>query len=518
MKLKPGSWLWLLKHELRLSFRNGTRKTTWKVVVILGLLLWAAFHLAAFGLLVGATTVKLPPIVTAIVGLSVWFMMSMMLSQSIMQSVNVLFDRGDLDLLMSSPLSPRTVLIVRTLGIAVFVITFYFFLTAPFAHVGLFLGKFHLLAIYPALISLGLLMTSMGMLLTLTLVRLLGARRARVTAQVMAAFMGAILFLLSQAQVVVGKETAAKFGALFRANLEPSGWLAPDSLLWLPLRAFMGDPVSLLILTVAGVSAYLLIMQLTYRRFLHSTQESVTGSARKRNVAITAQAMRGYFRPGLFRNVLRKEWRMVLRDPNLIAQTLLQVLYLLPLFFVAFQGVRGARIEWAIPGVIFLAGSLVGSLAWLMVAAEDAPELVGAAPVQASRIRWMKAFAAMLPVLALVAPIILATMWLRPWWGLSLLFCVVGAALSAGALQVFYPRQGSRKDMAKRYKGNFLPGLLETLALFGWAGTALALVSGPGMVWWLVPVGLMFAAAGPYLAWSLGEEQRAQGMLVSEAK
>jgi ABC-2 type transport system permease protein len=512
LNLKPGTWPWLLRHEIRLAWRNVGGKRIW-ILLVGGGILWAAVHLAAWSLIVGADMIAMPPRVTIIFGSLVWLIITLIFSQAIMMSVSALFDRGDFDLLLSSPLSPRTVFTVRGIGIAVSVTALYFLLITPFAHAGLLSGKPRLLAIYPALMSIGLLVTALGMLVTLTLVRLIGARRARVIAQLLGAFVGAIFFLLSQAQTLLGSGRRAQIAAATADWMAPGGFLAPESALWFPFRAFLGETIPLVVTVVCGVGAFWLVMQLTYKRFLSGTQESVTGSATKRNEAVDARQSARYFRSGLLRNVLVKEWRLILRDPNLIAQTLLQVLYLLPLLFVVSRG--GSALSYVVPGAVLLGGSLAGSLAWLTVAAEDAPELVGSAPVKASRMRMIKALAAMIPVWIFVLPILLALLWYKPWWAVAFLVCVIGSTASAGAMQVLYPRRADRKEMKRRGKNEFVVSLMEGLTVFGWSAVAYLLIQGPGLLWWLLPVALLFALGGPLMTWVLGKGRREQGLFIA---
>ena len=133
--------------------------------------------------------------VFVLVGATLWFLFTLMLSQAITRSVGVFFERGDLDLLLASPIAPRNVFLVRGVGVAISVVAFYAFALTPFAHAGIVAGDLALLALYPALAALALLATAAGMALTIALVRLLGARRARVTAQVFGALVGAAVFL-----------------------------------------------------------------------------------------------------------------------------------------------------------------------------------------------------------------------------------------------------------------------------------------------------------------------------------
>ena len=58
-------------------------------------------------------------------------------------------------------------------------------------------------------------------------------------------------------------------------------------------------------------------------------------------------------------------------------------------------------------------------------------------------------------------------------------FCLAGATLAAGAIQIALPRPGARRDLRQRARGNLLGSMLETLSAFGWAALAWSLVAAP---------------------------------------
>ena len=510
--LKVGTWSWLLRHEVRLQWRAVGGSRLW-IVGLLGGFIWLALHAAAWLLLRGLDAVTLPPKAIIIFGALTWLIITLMFSQAIMLSVTALFDRGDFDLLLSSPLNPRTVFTVRGMGIAVSCVVLYFLLVTPFAHVGVFTGHANLLAIYPAIISIGLLVASLGMLLTLTLVRLLGARRARVVAQLFGAVVGAAMFMLSQVQNLLGRDTRDRIAAAMKYASEPGGLLAPDSALWFPFRAFTGEPGALLSVVILGVGGFFLVVNLTYTRFLSGTQESVTGSANR--AKLSSRAPQKQFQPargGFTGTVLMKEWRLIWRDPQLIAQTLLQALYLLPVVFIAFRNTDA--LNFVVPGAVLLAATLAGSIAWITVSAEEAPELIGTAPVSLTRIRWLKVLAALIPVWIFVSPLLFFLLTKNLLWAVIFLFCLAGSTISAGMIQIWYPRAGDRKNMKKRAQGSMLINLVEGFCAVGWSGAAYALMLVPSPWAWLALVGIAFALLGPLGAWVLGKSRREQGLLV----
>lgn len=503
--IAAGSWPWLLRHEIRLAWRqvSGRRSRWWSLLMLL--VFWALIHLGAWAMLSGALAIEQLPAVRVALGAAGWLVATLMLSQAILLSVSAVFDRGDLDLLLSSPLPSRQVFVVRGLGIAASYMGLYLLLLGPFAHVGAFTGHPGWLALYPAIAALALLATGLGLLLTLSLVRWLGARRARGVAQVMGAFTGALLVLGSQGQNLL---PAAQRGAMQRALREwtgADGPLGPESLAWVPSRAAMGEPLPLLFLAVAGVGVFWAVVMLAHHRFVAGTQEPVTGDAVKR-----ARRKAGplNFRPGVWRNVLVKEWKLIARDPQLLSQTLLQVLYMLPLVFLASR--RQDMLGPTMAGAIVLAGTLSATLAWITVAAEDAPELVGMAPVPIGRIRWMKVVAAIVPVWLLVSPLVAYLLLKAPAMALVFVGCLAGCSVSAGMAQVWYPRRGDRRNMSQRAKSGAAMNILEFIGGMGWAGIAWCLVEFPLGAVAVLPFALLPLAA----AWVLGRAKRREGALV----
>lgn len=500
----PGGSLWLLRHELRVSWRNAGGKAVWRLLV-LGGILWACVHAGAWLTLLGLKMVegqRLPAQAMAIAGGAFWLFASIMISQTVAHAVTALFDRGDLDLLMASPIPSRNIFLIRGLSIAMAASYLPILLLFPFAHAGLVQGQWGLLGIYPVTAALALGCAAVGISLTMSLVAMLGARRAKTVAQIMAAIIGAGFFLLSQAPNMLPGDTRRAIFKWFSDELQPGGWLAPDSVLWWPVRAMLGEVVPLVLVTLVGVGAFWLSINLAYRRFAQGAQESNAAGKRRR-----VQTGPVKFASGATSLILFKEWKLFLRDPQIISQTLLQLLYLLPMLYAGLRGEKTAFL--LMPGLVMVTAMLAGNLAWLTITAEDAPELLGTAPLPSGRVQWIKAAAALLPVLALLTP--LALWWLprSPYDTFVLVLCCSGGMLSAAMCQIWNPRRGNRRDMNQRYKQSKLLGFLEVFGTFGWAGIAICM----GGYWWWLPLPMLFAAAGPLAAWLLGRKARREGVL-----
>ena len=514
--LRPGSAVWLLRHELRLAWRRvGFRSS--RVWLAAGALLWLAYHLAPFGALYAANRfaeataggasgpgVAVPHAgaIGVMVGAALWAMFTLMLSHAISHAVDALFERGDLDLLLASPLEPRHVFLARGLGVAASCVTLYALLLLPFAHAGLVTGHAELVAIYPALAALALLAAAGGLVLALALVRLLGVRRARTVAQVLGALVGAAFFLAAQAGNLFGNERLADWWQALREAAEADSSRAVAHALRLPFDAMRGEPVALAVLLALGLGAFTGTVAFTARRFHLGTQEAAAAGRAAKAAAGSAPAPRPLrFRGGLARIVLTKEWRLIARDPQLIAQTLLQLLYLVPLVFV---GGRQGIGPVLVPAIVFAATSLASGLAWITVAAEDAPELVAAAPVDAALVRGWKLIAALLPAWLLVAPAVALLAAQRPLDALTLAVCVLGATVSAGLIHLNVSRPGDRRQMKRRGQGNKLGSVLELATSLGWAAFAWGLVAWPR---WAAIAGAA-ALVAPIVALRIGHARR----------
>ena len=102
----------------------------------------------------------------------------------------------------------------------------------------------------------------------------------------------------------------------------------------------------------------------------------------------------------------RKEWSLLVRDPWLMSQTLMQLLYLLPAAFLLWRSFfsEGGVATFLSPILIMAAGQLGGGLAWLAVSGEDAPELIATAPVPTNNVLRAKTEAVLIGVAIVFAP------------------------------------------------------------------------------------------------------------------
>ncbi|RAK60630.1 hypothetical protein DJ021_12835 [Phenylobacterium hankyongense] len=492
MSLAPGSTAWLLRHELRLTLRGllarrskGRGGTIWLTLAVP--LLLAAVAGAPLGLVLREVDVPMIPasILIADAGLAMLF--TLMLSQTLAAAVEALFQRGDLDLLFSSPIAPRKVLTIRFLGVAAGIFGAFGLFTAPFIIPVALLGHPGWLAALVVLFDVALAATAVGLLLATGLFRLIGPRRTRTVGQLLAALIGALFFLVAQARNILGgSRSDSLFASLVALSRDPRLQLPPGAD-W-PLRALVGEPAPLLAMTALSVGAFLVANNVLGAAFAKdAASASGADTARVRAGAAGGPA----FAAGAFAVTLRKELRLLARDPALLSQVLLRVLYILPLGFVLLrQAVSHQSV--VLPGsaaaLVVLAGQVAGSLAWITISAEDAPDLLACAPTPVRTLRRAKLAAAFIPVAGLLVPVLLPLIVLAPWVGVTAALGCAAVVVVSGLLNLWWQKPGKRADFRRRRSGSWFVALAEFL-ISVLIAAATGLIAA-GFAWGVAPAAL----------------------------
>lgn len=411
-QFRPGSLPWLMVHECRLWWRDLRAK--WFLYIMGGLLAIVSLLLAGLWLLSaqvgGAPPITLPdplpPLALRLAGGFWLFLFIYAFIQAMQQSLTALFDRGDLDLLVSSPISSKTIFASRLLSVAVEVFIGFLLLIVPLTILAMMIGTFRLLGIYPALIGLCLTTASLSMLLSLGLVKLVGAKRARTVAQVMTMAIAGVFFVGIQVLNLNTRDNLSQGGSLnLPGNAAADLPLSPESWLWFPVRAiFMDVPSILATLVISGGLAWLTIETLN-RQFIAGTQQSTTASRRSPRSRPSDRAVN--FNQGLSRVFLMKEWRVIKRSPYLISRTLISAVFLIPLMLLIVRDTSaqsGFDLSTLAAVALPSAGAfLTSSLAVICIAGEEAPDLLKSSPIKGQRVRILKLGAILIPVWSLLA-------------------------------------------------------------------------------------------------------------------
>ncbi len=477
---QPATLTWLASHELRLSWRDwlslmtaGRRHRTRTVTI--ALIVFAAFmHLLAWSM-VGRYADAGPDkatlvIVTGCILLS-W---SLLLSQAMESVTRAFYTRSDLDLILASPVSPRKVFSVRIGRIAGSVALIAMLLASPFINVLAVLGGVRWLAAYGVVAAMGALAAALAVALTIALFRTIGPKRTRLIAQIVAAVIGA--------SFVIGLQIAAilSYGNLSRFSPLQSEWLiehAPGigSALWWPARAVLGDPAALTVV----IAVSLVLLGASIASFAGNFGEHANAAAGVSSTIVRQRRSRGFRRRSASSVLRHKEWTLLIRDPWLVSQTLMQILYLLPpalMLWLSFRDGSGALMV-LVPVVVMAAGQLAGGLAWLSISGEDAPDLVATAPIMARRIIWAKVEAVLGTIAFVFAPLVVALAFASPTAAAVCGMGVLIAAASATHIQLCFRVQAKRSQFRRRQTSSRIATFAEAFSSIGWAAAA-ALAAG----------------------------------------
>ena len=299
------------------------------------------------------------------------------IAQSMTALTRTLFGRSDLELLLSSPINPRSLLAARAFSIAIDAAVSVGLLLAPLANIAALRGHPHWLALYPALIAAGLMGTAIGVVLAMGLFLAVGPRRARLLCQIAATMVGASFVLGAQAVAMLPDRIRTGVLAIFAPPVRRVGAL--QGLVWTPIRAAAGDPSAMLVWAVFGVAAFVFACTLFGERFAQAVV--VATGAPDGAGGSTNRTTR--FGGSVGAAVRAKERRVVWRDPWLMSQLLLQAAYTTPVAVILWRsgGPTGTVGVAFTPALVVIAAQLAGALSWIALSAEDAPDFLATAPV-----------------------------------------------------------------------------------------------------------------------------------------
>lgn len=469
--LPTASLPWLIAHELRVRIRSRrASRIAQLAILVLSLLPLTAGLLLAWRWQ-AAPTVPIRSIGAVAAALAA--MALVMISSAFAHVLRALRDQSGLELLLSAPVPPARVLGARSAAIHAVVALPFLVLTLPFFLFSAVLGHPTWLAGILVVLLVAMTTTSLAWLLATLLDRLLGQRRASLVAQVTGVVLGAGAFGLGQ---------APNFAPVwFQAQLDRLQTPPPPPLSW-PALALFGQPVPLL-----GMTALALL--------LAWAASHVAGGAAEAMPAVIGQDSHRAptFRTGAARVIIGKELRLLRRDPELISQIGQQLVFMVPVLALIFSGGDITPARMASAGV-FAAGALASSLAWLIVCGEDAPDLVGAAPVPPVLVARAKLAAALTPPMALVGLLALAVAWRDPAVALALLPMSLIAGCGTALMQAWNARPQPRSAFRSRNRSSLLLAVAEFIMLGCWAAATGLLLSGSS--WALVPAGVSAVIVG----------------------
>ncbi|HTH34488.1 MAG TPA: permease, partial [Xanthobacteraceae bacterium] len=193
MTVAPGTAIWFARHEARLAWRDwlsmitaGRRERLRRVC--LAILIFAIFlHFVAYWMI--GPYADAAPDTSTLVAITTTVLLSwlLMISQAMESMTRAFYSRSDLDLILASPVSADRLFAVRITTIALSVAAMALPLAAPFINILVARGGGHWLGAYALIVAMGAAATALAVGFTVALFRLIGPKRTRLVAQVIAA-------------------------------------------------------------------------------------------------------------------------------------------------------------------------------------------------------------------------------------------------------------------------------------------------------------------------------------------
>ncbi len=481
---QPATLTWFARHEMCLLWRNwlslmtAGKRSREPVLVIVAVVFAVLIHLLAYYLIAPVARAGISPDKTTLVVLTggAFLSCSLMLSQAMESVTRAFYTRADLDLILSSPASARRVFAVRMMAITISTTLLTTIIAAPFINALVVYDGSRWLAAYGVLVAMGALSTAFAIATTVALFRSLGPKRTRLISQIVSAVVGAGFVIGAQAAAIISTGSIARLSFLSSEDFIAR---APEaaSVIWWPAHAIMGDLTALAV--ALGTSIGLLALVITV--FSANFGDHIVAASGAAYEGKKKQRPREVFRPASTKRALRrKEWMLLRRDPWLMSQTLMQILYLLPpalLLWRNFGDDMGGFVI-LVPVIVMASGQLAGGLAWLAVSGEDAPDLVASAPISERAVIVAKIEAVLGAVAMVVAPLLVAVAFAAPKIAAVAALGVAVSALSGTMIQIWFRAQAKRSNFWRRQVSSRVATVAEALSSILWAGTAALVAAG----------------------------------------
>ncbi len=461
---------WFARHEFRLAWRDVTqmlaggrtrreRSLLVGVVVFVGALHGVAYIVLSH-VLVGADLGSKATLIALTASILLTF--SMMLSQALEQVTRAFYARSDLELILSSPASSRNLFAVRIISIAITGAIMTAAMIAPAINAAAWIGGARWLSAYALIAGLSALATGLAVLITLGLFRVAGAKQTRFIAQIVAAVVGAALLIGLQAAAVFAYGRLSRFSAL---NSEAVSRAAPalDSFFWMPAKAAIGDADAALVIVALAFAFLAAVIVFSAPQFGTNAIAASSLATNQRS----GRSDRKTFRPVTHVGALRrKELILLARDPWLLSQTLMQILYLIPPALLLWRDM-GTDTHGAVilaPVLVMAFGQLAGGLSWLTISGEDAPDLIATAPVSSAAALRAKIEAVLLVVACAAAPFVAGMSYLSPIATVATASAIAAASVSAIVIQIWFRSTarransgaGKRRPSSRLFRRRFL--------------------------------------------------------------
>ncbi|MRV74355.1 hypothetical protein GJ700_21850 [Duganella sp. FT92W] len=373
---------WLLRLEMRLAIRSAAQyagDTGLKLMAAGAGLLYLVLN-GLFSLLLPPEALRLAanPDILVISAVLLAVMFSVLSANQIFQLVAM---RRDTLLIFLSPFPASVVLFARILTAACKTALLPLFIITPILNQFIFRGQYELWGFIPATVALSILVSCMWTAVFSLSVRTIGVNSSKIVASFAGLF----------AALAFGMVTATRHTLHIGIPAISSSAL-PSGIVWLS-SSIMGNPLPLLVLVLAACIALATISVTQHKMLLHVVfSQELT----KKSSVVDSR-----FSSSFLWAILKKEWRLVLRDSDFWLH-FVRITFVI-LIAAGFLYKTGYGMPVVAAAIVVACCIMANDISWLMVATEKASELIASSPRSFSEVLRAKVIAAgILPVAALL--------------------------------------------------------------------------------------------------------------------
>lgn len=447
----------LLHNDIRLVLRELVAEK-WRNARNYGFALtfFIGLHLFVLVNLIGA---KEPPSLATQTG--IWLLAAAIMAlASLRQSLRLFSKSSDLDLLMSAPVPTTAILAARLLATAAMAGGASAIVLLPAINGVLLVHGRHFAAAYLVWPLLALICSALAYAVVGTVASRTGSIRSLQRAEAYIAIALTVGFFSLELRPFLPSFLEAQINGVIRL-------LLTLPFIHVPAYAGTGSLLSIASLTALALGGTIAVSRLLPFLNFGRQAEGVSQSP------AATRPRDFFFAPHPWQAILRKELRLIARNPNMLARTLPLALYGFLLCFFAARAIKSSMAEVLAVYLTFVAIAAGAQIARIISTTDEAGQLIEQSPFSAQYARLLRAFASQVYPLAGAMGVALAVAALgRPLLAATALFaaavCGLGASWIDGAAVRSDNRPGSM-EVQRDPESITLPRILSAVAfvLFG---------------------------------------------------
>ena len=499
LRLKQGSTLWLAANEFKRSMRSRNTNSGPKAIIgriILFSVLGFACYASGQGLYTilqnggfDETAFRYVAGKKLIMGFVALFFMSMM------TSFMFLTDRGDLDLLLSSPTKPKNIISGRLLVGSWRTIMLFWLFGTMFIGVSAIMVSPKYFSYIPVAIGLSLFEAGLTFLLARWFLMKFGLRIGRIIVQILgfAGVFGGVYF------GQINNTRHIKSNSVMNFTIPEGEYAKPiqDFLIWFG-GSVLGDWFVSFCVMGFGAIVYLIISSWIGTKFGNDVSW-LSGQSETKEKKSKADA-KIKFEGNFLKLMFKKEMAGIFRDSTAIVQIVAPIAGILPAIF-AISGVKDGRADLfgyvGAPIIVFLSASMSASLAWMIVSVEEANELLNSSPLKTTKIYAYKAIMALIPGMLEVILFAIGLSFINIKAAIITLIFGLFANINAIAIEFANPKPTKRPKMMQKPDRSLASIFIGIFAILMWA--VAASVAYYSLLWAIIPA----LVGSSIFAWSI---------------